>query len=168
MTQTFENFNYGNLKHLQVGRIGEYYVKFCLTLFGIDVYTTEVDDKGIDFVIRLNGSKYIDIQVKTIREKTSYVYVNKDSKSWTKPLRDNLYLALVILKNNSIPQIYIIPAIEWNNPNELLKSNDYFRSEKSKPDWGINISKKNMKLLEQYNLVYFINEINSKNYVPNN
>ena len=155
MEQTLENFSYNHLNHLQVGRIGEYWVKLCLTLLGLDVYTTEVDDRGIDFVIRIDSTKYVDIQVKTIRERTVYVYVNKDTKSWTEPFRENLYLALVILKNNSSPKLFIIPATEWNNPNELLKNNNYQGSIKSKPEWGINISKKNMEKLEKYNLERF-------------
>ena len=155
MDQTFEKFSYDHLNHLQVGQIGEYWVKICLTLLGLDVYTTEVDDRGIDFVIRVNDTRYIDIQVKTIRGRTGYVYVDKDTKSWTEPLRENLYLALVILKNNSSPKMFLIPATEWNNPNELLKNNNYIGSTKSKPDWGINISKKNMEKLEKFNLVRF-------------
>lgn len=159
MEQTLENIHYDHLNHLQVGHIGEYWVKLRLTLLGLDVYTTEVDDRGIDFVIRINDTKYVDIQVKTIREKTGYVYVDKDTKSWREPLRDNLYLALVILKNNSSPKMFIIPATEWNNPNELLKNNNYKGSTKSKPDWGINISKKNMEKLEKYNLERFSREM---------
>lgn len=160
MDQTFEKFSYDHLNHLQVGQIGEYWVKLCLTLLGLDVYTTEVDDRGIDFVIRINDSRYIDIQVKTIREKTGYVYVDKDTKSWKEPLSENLYLALVILKNGSSPKMFLIPATEWNNPNELLKNNNYLGSTKSKPDWGINISKKNMEKLEKFNLERFFLEIN--------
>ena len=159
MEQAFEKISFDHLNHLQVGQIGEYWVKLRLTLLGLDVYTTEVDDRGIDFIIRIDNSKYVDIQVKTIREKTGYVYVDKETKSWSEPLRENLYLALVILKNNSSPSMFIIPASEWNNPNELLKSNNYQGSVKSKPDWGINISKKNMEKLEKYNLERFSLEL---------
>lgn len=35
------------------------------TLYGFDVYSAEVDDKGIDFVIRKDHEKYYDIQVKS-------------------------------------------------------------------------------------------------------
>jgi len=104
----------------------------------------------------------MDVQVKTIREKTSYVYVNKETKTW-KSLRENLYLALVILKNNCVPSIYLIRSTEWNNPNELIKDNNYSKEgQKSKPDWGLNISKKNMALLEKYELAKIINEIKYK------
>ncbi len=150
MIDSLKSIDYQKLRPLQVGRIGEYLVKLNLTLHGFDVYTTEVDDKGIDFIIRLDADNYIDIQVKTIRSLSSYVYIDKSSKSWQQPFKQNLYLALVILSNDTFSDIYLIPAIAWNNPNALFKSRDYHGSEKSKPDWGLNLSKKNMGLLSIY------------------
>jgi hypothetical protein len=151
MTQELDQFNCNHLNHLQIGRIGEYWVKIWLTLFGFDAYTNDVDDKGIDFVIRLNEEKHVDIQVKTMRGDSSYVFVNKES--WKSGLRRNLYLALVILKNNTSPKIYFIPSTDWFNPNDLLRYHDYSKEgQTSKPDWGINVSRKNMEILKQYQL----------------
>lgn len=158
----FNEISYEDYHHIQIGKIGEYWMKLCLTLLDLDVYTSEVDNRGIDFIVRVNDKFYIDIQVKTIREKTSYVYVDKDNISW-KTLKDNLYLALVILKNNSIPLTYLIKSTEWNNPNELIKDNNYSKKGlKSKDDWGINISKKNMELLQKYELVKSVIELKEK------
>jgi hypothetical protein len=149
MEQSFENFTFDHLSHLQIGRIGEYWVKIWLTLFGYDTYHNDVDDKGIDFIIRLNNDKHIDIQVKTIRENTSYVFVTKES--WKNELRKNLYIALVLLKNNSLPKIFFIPSTAWEKPNDLLKDRNYNKKgQTSKPEWGINISNKNMKILNKY------------------
>ena len=160
MTQDLEQFNYSHLNHLQIGRIGEYWVKIWLTLLGFDAYTNDVDDKGIDFVIRLNEEKHVDIQVKTMRGDSSYVFVNK--QSWKSGLRRNLFLALVILKNNTSPTIYFIPAIDWLKPNDLLRDHDYSKEgQTSKPDWGINVSRKNMEILKQYDLTKFTSDINA-------
>ncbi len=157
MIDSLKTIDYQHLGHLQVGRIGEYLVKLNLTLHGFDVYTSEVDDKGIDFIIRLSADKYIDVQVKTIRSLSSYVYVDKTSKSWQQPFKQNLYLALVILTKDPFSDIYLIPAAAWNNPNDLFKSRDYTGSKKSKPDWGLNLSKKNMGLLSEYKFDNFLN-----------
>jgi hypothetical protein len=161
----FENKSYKGLNHLQVGRLGEYWVKLMLTLEGYDVYTSEVDDRGIDFIVRLSPEKYIDIQVKTIRGYSSYVFVDKVSKAWTTPLRNNLYLALVVLIDNSAPEMYLIPASTWNVPQKPFVSNDYVGSLKSKPDYGINISRKNMAALQSFRFPNPLNQtfsVNSK------
>ena len=47
-----DKYDWSRLTHLQVGRFAEYFVKMEFTLYGFDVYQAEVDDKGIDFVIR--------------------------------------------------------------------------------------------------------------------
>ena len=79
MHQNFDNFTYNHLTHLQIGRIGEYWVKIWLTLLVFDTYYNDVDDKGIDFILRLDSDKHIDIQVKTIRKGTNYVFVAKET-----------------------------------------------------------------------------------------
>jgi hypothetical protein len=40
------------LTSLQVGRYAEYFVKMQFVLLGCDVYAAEVDERGIDFVLR--------------------------------------------------------------------------------------------------------------------
>ena len=47
-----DKYNWDNLNRLQIGKYAEYYAKMEFTSYGFDVYTSEVDDKGIDFVIR--------------------------------------------------------------------------------------------------------------------
>ena len=44
------DYRWSNLKPLQVGRYAEHFVKMELVRAGLDVYTSEVDDHGIDFV----------------------------------------------------------------------------------------------------------------------
>ena len=46
---------------------------------------------------------------------------------------------------NELPEIYVIPATAWKNPNAVLVDRNY-----DKPEWGINFSNKNQTLLEQY------------------
>lgn len=55
------------LNHLQVGRYAEYLAKMEFTLDGFDVYTAEVDDKGIDLVVRNECRKFHEAQVKAVR-----------------------------------------------------------------------------------------------------
>jgi len=164
----FNSFSYSSLNHLQVGRVCEYWVKMFLTLENLDIYTSEVDDKGIDFVVRLDKAIHIDIQVKAIRLKTSaYVFITK--KNWPAEdlKRTNLFLALVLLKDGNAPDVYLIPASAWLEPNELLCSRDYEKEgQKSLPEWGVNISAKNMSFLEQYSLPLQVGKIKLLNSKP--
>ena len=61
-------YDWARLNHLQIGKYAEYFVKMEFTLHGFDVYTSEVDDRGIDFVIRKDRNFYYDIQVKSVRD----------------------------------------------------------------------------------------------------
>ncbi len=114
------------------------------TLFGFDVYTSEVDDRGIDFVVRKSEHRYYDVQVKSIR-RTNYVFFPKHKFS----SRDNLLAAVVLFFEGEPPQLYLIPATAWREPNALLVSRDY-EGKKSKPEWGLNLSRKNSPLLTQF------------------
>ena len=46
------NTIWSRLSHLQLGRYAEYYAKMEFASYGYDVYTSEVDDHGVDFVAR--------------------------------------------------------------------------------------------------------------------
>ena len=138
------NFEWGHLSNLQLGRYAEYFVKMEFTLAGFDVYTTEVDDKGIDFIIRKNEDSYYDIQVKSVRGLND-IFFRKDKFK----LRENLIATIVLFFENNSPKIYLIPSTVWSNPNRLFVSRDYI-GKKSKPEWGLNLSKRNLPLLDQY------------------
>lgn len=99
---------WAELNRLQTGRYGEYFAKMALVRAGFDVFSPEVDDNGIDFVLRTDGDEpsYYDVQVKTVRSKSTYVFMRKEKFR----LLPNLLLALVVLDGGSEPEIYLIPA----------------------------------------------------------
>ena len=144
--------DWGKLNSLQLGRYAEYPMKMEFTLHGFDVYTAEVDNKGIDFVIRkehkdANGAPeiaYYDVQVKSVRAR-NYIFLRKDK---FKP-RNNLLAAICLFEDGELPTLYLIPAKEWHHPNSLFVDRDY-EGLKSKPEWGLNLSHRNLVLLEQY------------------
>lgn len=141
-----ERYAWSCLNHLQVGRYAEYFVKMEFTLLGFDVYASEVDDKGIDLVIRQDLDRYYDIQVKAVRSPTStYIFMRKSVFA----LRETLLLAVVLLEEKKTPRLYLIPSAAWLEPNALLVSHDYV-GKKSEPEWGLNLSTRNLPLLEGY------------------
>jgi hypothetical protein len=140
-----EKYAWSHLNTLQVGRYAEYFVKMEFTLYGFDVYQAEVDDKGIDFVIRKGRERYHDIQVKSVRG-FNYIFFRKE---YFEP-RDNLYAAVVIFNDGETPKLFLVPATVWLSPKSLFVSRDYEPPKKSKPEWGINLSPKNYPLLQAY------------------
>ena len=134
------NLNWSALKPLQLGRYAEYYAKMEFTSYGYEVYTSEVDDHGVDFIAKSPAGQFLEVQVKAMRNK-NYVSIHKDKISL-----DNAHLVCYIVFNNgSFPDVYIIPATVWTEPNGVFVSYDY-----KKPEWGINYSLKNAHLLNPY------------------
>lgn len=117
------------------------------TKLGYDVYTAEVDDKGIDFVVRKNKNEYFDIQVKAIRRPTNYVFMKKECFCPCK----NLLLALIMFEEQEEePCLMLIPSEEWiKKQNKAFVSRDYGEGKKSKPEWGLSITKSSIEMLKK-------------------
>lgn len=139
-----EKYDWTRLNHIQLGRYAEYLIKMECVLYGFDVYTAEVDDRGIDFVLRKGHDRYYDVQVKSIRG--GYIFFHKTKFE----LRDNMLAAVAIFRPQQAPSLFLIPAVAWRTTNALFVSRDYEKSTLSKPEWGLNLSKRNMPLLAEY------------------
>lgn len=139
-----KRYNWKILNNQQVGSYAEYFVKMELTMNGFQVYTTEVDDRGIDFIARFEQKPFIEVQVKSLRS-MGYVFMQKSKFE----IHEHLYLALGLLFENLPPKLYLIPSTAWLSPDSLFVGRNYEGLE-SKPEWGLNISNINMPLLEKY------------------
>lgn len=139
-----DKFDWSRLNNLQRGRYAEYFAKMEFTLLGFDVYAAEVDDKGIDFIIRKNANRYYDVQVKSAYH-SKYVFFPKQKFI----LRENLLAVIAMFVDGEMPTLYLIPSSVWLKPNALFVSRDY-KGKKSKPEWGLNLSKKNLPLLDVF------------------
>ena len=47
-----DRYSWAHLNRLQLGKYAEYLTKMEFVLLGCDIFTSEVDDHGIDFVMR--------------------------------------------------------------------------------------------------------------------
>lgn len=139
-----KRYNWSGLNHLQVGRYAEYHSKMEFTMYGFHVYGSEVDDHGVDFIASRMGERYYEVQVKSLRG-LGYIFMPK-SKT---PMSDRRLISVVLFTDGQTPDHYVIPLSRWETPNSLLVSHDYV-GKKSDPEWGINISKKNMPALERF------------------
>ncbi|MEN6495356.1 MAG: hypothetical protein ABFD16_13835 [Thermoguttaceae bacterium] len=141
-----QRYVWSRLNNQQVGAYTEYFVKMELTMFGFQVYRTEVDDRGIDFVAKYESGPFIEVQVKSLRPRPSgYVFMQKEKFM----PRTGLFLALGLLFEEHPPELYLIPSMIWAEPASIFVSRDY-EGLKSKPEWGLNVSKRNMAALEPF------------------
>ena len=141
------NTTWSILSPMQLGRYAEYYAKMEFASYAYDVYTSEVDDHGVDFVARspVDGT-YYEIQVKSVR-KTGYVFIPKDKM----PLDPHRLVCFLHFQDGELPGVYVIPATAWQMHNRALADHDYGGpGQTSKPEWGINFSQRNLPLLEPY------------------
>lgn len=136
-------YNWKELNNIQKGTFGEYFAKMEFTLFGSEVYTSEVDDRGIDFVARFPDSDFYEVQVKTVSDE-NLQYINEDKFK----KEDGFLVALVRLKQNCEPCIYVFKGTDWDSDSSdgLLKFNKY-EGKKSKPAYEIKLSKNRLPVL---------------------
>ena len=137
---------WNSLNTQQIGAYAEYFVKMELTMHGFQVYSTEVDDRGIDFVARRESGPFIEVQVKSLRS-MGYVFMQKTKF----PLRPHTYLALCLFADGQEPKVFLIPSVAWLTPNAIFVDRKYdAQGQTSKPEWGLNVSKRNMAALSPY------------------
>jgi hypothetical protein len=149
MVMLSNTYNWAKLSRLQIGKYAEYFVKMEFILSKCDVYSSEVDQHGIDFVIRTEQCKHYDVQVKSFRQipgkGTPYVFLRKDKFN----IHPSLLLALVRFVAGEPPTIWLVPACVEGRHNPIFESRDYGDGKKSAPEWGLTLSKNKLALLEQ-------------------
>jgi hypothetical protein len=149
-----EPFKWSSLNNLQLGRYAEYLVKMEFTKLGFSVFSPEVDDRGIDFVIRTPRGHYCEVQVKSSSPSKSgsgfnYQFWHKGENKLQ--IGERSYIALVLFSDDQEPRRYLIPTTAWKEPNRLFVDHDYSDPDlKSRPEYGLNLSEKNLSLLAPF------------------
>lgn len=134
----------------KLGEFAEYYAKMALASYGMDIYTSEVDDHGIDFVAE-SSKGFLKFQVKSVRN-FNYVGIKKEVFDVSD---DFLFLILLLLNDNEDPAMYIIPASTWKDSNKKV----FVSREYATPEYGINNSVKNLPVLEKFKIEKMIESI---------
>jgi hypothetical protein len=132
-----DRFTWTHLNRLQLGKYAEYLVKMEFVLLGFDVFTSEVDDRGIDLVVRTPAGNHYDIQAKSYRPGTGNVYLYR--------IHPVLLLAVVGLVDGVPPSLFLVPSCLPEGANPLFRK-CYF-NQKREAEWGLSLSKKNLVIL---------------------
>ena len=143
------NKNWSKLSTMQIGRYAEYYAKMEFASYGLEVYTSEVDDHGVDFVAKNpNSNRFYEVQVKAVR-KMQQVFIPE-----TKMPKDSLerrLVCLLVFEDGVDPAFFVIPGTAWNSPNAAVAFYKYDKpGQKSAPEYALNVTEKNMPLFEPY------------------
>ena len=130
---------WSSLNPLQLGKFAEYYAKMEYISYGYDVYASEVDDHGVDFVAKDRDGRFLEIQVKSTL-KTNYAFISADKLA----LDESRQVCYLRFQDGEFPKVYVIPAVVWLNPPDggPFVARPY--------EYGINWSKKNLQVMEQY------------------
>lgn len=154
------NSNWSVLNSLQLGKYAEYFAKMEFASYGLEVFTSEVDDRGVDFIVKDKMGRFCEIQVKSLRG-NGYVFAQKSKFDIS---NESLFMALLIFKDGFLPKFFLIPAKTWRIPNEVFVDRNYDKpGQTSKPEYGINISNKNHVIMHSFrfeeSIKYFIQGI---------
>lgn len=148
------SYLWSKLSPMQLGRYAEYYAKMEFASHGFEIYSSEVDDHGVDFIVKkpsLNNTNktFYEIQVKSLREsnKGNYVFIPKTKMN----CNDKHYLVCFLhFAEKLLPTVYLFPATTWKKqPSGIFASRNY-PDKKRKPEWGLIYSKKNLPALTSY------------------
>lgn len=71
------NSNRAELNPMQPGKYAEYYAKMEFASYGFEVYSSEVDGHGVDFVVKVPGTySFYEVQAKSIRNYGYVLFLN--------------------------------------------------------------------------------------------
>jgi len=140
-----QKYLWDRLNKRQLGTYAKYCVKAEFAMYGFMVNETEIDEHGTYFVARYNDSPNFEVQVRSVRQTTSYTFMEKGKFA----LDERRYLALALLFEGNSPSLYLIPSMRWNTPDLVFVDRNY-EGLKSKPEWGLSISPKNLLALKPY------------------
>ncbi len=139
--------NRGDLERLtptQVSVLAEHLARELFHRLRFEQHPVPAGVHGADFAVRSpTGRQYL-VQVRSLR-KLAYAFVAKTSF----PLDRDRLLALALFLSGTSPDWYLIPASAWESPSALLVSRDY-PGRSSEPEWGLNLSRRNLRLLEPF------------------
>ena len=121
-------------------------------MFGFEIYTSEVDDRGIDFVARRAG-RFVEVQVKTVSG-YNLQYVNESKFKAS----DDFVVALVRLAEGAEPALYIFLGSDWPSDDGLLVYSPY-EGKKSEAAYEIRLAQSRDKVIENYRLERWVDRL---------
>lgn len=148
-------YQWSKLSGLQLGRYAEHWAKLRLIEAGYEVYSTEVDDRGIDLLVRIGAGRCLEIQVKAVRNR-NLTFIQKKHLGGSpaeieRRLRSGYCMVFMLFEDGVEPEVYLIPGYAWLTPNAGIYDNAAGDRQYG-PCLEIRSAKKNQPYLEPYRL----------------
>ena len=135
-------YAWSQLNRQQKGTYGEYIAKMEFVMYGYLVFSAEVDDRGVDFVVRNDAGRHFDVQVKTVTGRNyTFIYESK--------FREDLWICLIVLTEGEHPALYLFSGRDWNSDTSgLLQHHHYPKSKEA--EYGIHATKTRSSAMERF------------------
>lgn len=140
------NLTWSILNKQQLGRYGEVWAFIEFLSYGLDVYPTEVDDHGVDLVVKDAHGKYWDVQVKSVRNWTYIFFKNEYIERANSLDNPNLLICYMNFAEGELPEVFLFPSTVFESVHEggVFRNRGY--------EYGIAVSKRNRHELEEFRL----------------
>lgn len=138
---------WSHLNHMELNLYGKELITNTLIQLGMSIREHNKDL----IAVGTNGVEKR-IQVRCIRSSTKYVML---PKSRFDANDRELTLLLIIFREANQPDYYLIPSRAFKEPNDLFKDRDHYEV----PEYGMNVSAKNLPLLNKYKLESTVDEL---------
>ena len=140
---------YKHLNNVQKGSLGEAFSKMAFTLEGFEVYGSEYDDRGVDFIVRNGSGRFFDVQVKATDE-SSNPFIKK---SKFRESDDFIFCAVRVVEDENL-SLYIARGSDWASDFDCLNYNADGGS--SGPYYEIRFSARYREQLAQFEFQSYV------------
>jgi hypothetical protein len=134
------NDEWVHLNHIELNRFAKE-----LTIRKFTNNGFKINNSDSNLHITSPSGDVMQIQVRSIRSTTNYVLLPKTRFN---AHQQDLFLLLIIFTKNEQPELFLIPASAFNKQNALFRDRDHYEI----PEYGMNVSNRNMHLLRQYKI----------------
>lgn len=138
--------NLYNMSNIELSKYAKEFFKARLESLGFNL--VDINLGNVDACVKTKD-KYYKFKVKSIRKpSTGYIKIKKKDVDIDD---ESLFISTILFYDTGISDIFLIPAADLENDNDLFRNRDYHNL-KSTPEWGLNVTEKNMDILNQYKI----------------
>lgn len=117
--------------------------------YSLEVFQNESGHPGIDFIIKTKSGNYHEIFLQPLNlDEDRSAKIPKAKLGFE--LKDNLWIALVLLMKEMDPAVYLIPSKVFENPTEIFHNNDQGERFRHLSNWEIKVFTRAIPELSKY------------------